>query len=356
MKKLLGILLTCAMLFCILASSVNANENPLRFNNGKFTVLQITDTQDDQYPAYNMLKLITLSVEQFKPDLVILTGDVVEDSRAGDLFVDDEPGHEGVKVVNADGSINYEATLANVEAACDAVFGIFEKAHIPFAVTQGNNDYSSGITNEDWLKIYSKYEYCLVRDDSDDAAGRIDYNLELLGSDGETAFNFYLCDNGRGFGDEQTEWYKSVSNALKDANGGEAVPSMVFEHVPVSEADYISTGDGSPSAQFASWKEQGDVIGAYFGHMHYEGFTGKYDGIELGLTYGAEFAKSGPYGVRVITLNENNITSYGNDLYTYCGDAKLGTAKLIRQNGIFSFFAELFAKIFTFLANLFGAI
>lgn len=353
MKKLLSICLVCALVLGLAVLPAGAYDEPLSFKDGKFTVLQITDTQDDQYPAYNMINLIKLSVEKLKPDLVILTGDVVEDSRVGDVLVDDESGREGVKVENSDGSLNYEATLANVKAACAAIFGIFEDAKIPFAVTQGNNDYSSGITNEDWLAIYSQYEYCLVTDESGDADGKIDFNLEVLGSDGSTAFNFYLCDNGRGTSDAQIDWYKSTSNALKEKNGGEAVPSMVFEHAPVGETGYVSGGSGSDSAQFAAWKEQGDVLGAYFGHMHYEGFTGTYDGIELGLTYGAEFAKSGPYGARVITLYEDNIENYSNDLYIYCGDVKLGTAKLVKQGGILSFFMLFLAKLIAFFENIF---
>lgn len=55
--------------------------------------------------------------------------------------------------------------------------------------------------------------------------------------------------------------------------------------------------------------------------MHQDGFSGVYDGIELNLTYGCEFAKSGPYGMRVITLHEDDIAAYGNQAYTYTDGA-----------------------------------
>ena len=74
------------------------------------------------------------------------------------------------------------------------------------------------------------------------------------------------------------------------------------------------------------------MIGAYFGHQHVEGFTGTYDGVELGLTYGMEFAKTGPYGYRVLTLHEDDITHYENELYTYTGSVKLGTDRIEKQN------------------------
>ena len=77
---------------------------------------------------------------------------------------------------------------------------------------------------------------------------------------------------------------------------------------------YSKTGK---SDEFAAWKQQGDIIAAFFGHMHQDGYSGIYDGIELSLTYGCEFAKSGPYGMRVITVDENDVASYDNRAYTY---------------------------------------
>ena len=122
MKKILCIILAVSMLFslCISANAVQSNE--LSFgDDGKFTVLQICDPQDDHYPAYDMVNLIKISIEQTNPDLIVYTGDIVEDSRIGDIGIDGESLREGVEVDS------YEQTLANVKIACEAVFEEAEK-------------------------------------------------------------------------------------------------------------------------------------------------------------------------------------------------------------------------------------
>ena len=201
MKKLLCIILAVSMLFCIPAAA-SAQTNTLQFTDGEFTILQISDPQDDRYAAYDLINFVKLALEETKPDLVILSGDIVEDSRAGDFGIDDENFREGVEVDT------YEETLDNVKVATNNIFSIINDAKIPFAVAQGNNDYASGVTNEDWLKIYSSYEYSLTTDMSNDADGKIDFNLEILGSDGKTAFNVWMMDNGRnGISEEQIAWY-----------------------------------------------------------------------------------------------------------------------------------------------------
>ncbi len=369
-----------AMLLLSLCVFANAENDELKFGaDGKFTVLQISDPQDDHYPAYDMVNLIKLAIEQTQPDLIVFTGDIVEDNRGGDLTSDAEPFREGVK------SDDYNQSFANISKTCEAVFGYAEENGIPFAVTQGNNDYKGGITNEDWLKIYNSYENSLTVDESNDADGRIDFNLEIKSSDGKkTAFNIWMSDNGGGsITEEQLAWYKSESAALKEANGGEPVPSILFQHCPVDEMgnffeecnfwdEGASIGDdgkcyrlnqeiasgyhagvmlpGATTEQFKAWKECGDVLGAYFGHWHTEGYTGTWDGIELGFTYGCEFAKPGPYGVRVITLYENDITNFDNELYTYEGSVKTNNAHLELQVD------EPYAEYDNFIEEFFAAI
>lgn len=357
MKKLLCIILAVSMLFCIPATA-SAQTNTLQFTDGEFTILQISDPQDDRYAAYDLINFVKLALEETKPDLVILSGDIVEDSRAGDFGIDDENFREGVEVDT------YEETLDNVKVATNNIFSIINDAKIPFAVAQGNNDYASGVTNEDWLKIYSSYEYSLTTDMSNDADGKIDFNLEILGSDGKTAFNVWMMDNGRnGISEEQIAWYESQSDALAASNGGKPVPSILFQHIPVDDmgnlfeecnfwdegaviedgkcyrlnqelADGYYVGailPGQTTEQFKSWKKQGDILGAYFGHWHTAGWTGVWDGIELGFTFGCEFAKPAPYGIRVFTLHEDDIENYDNELYTYEGSVKKGNARFELQ-------------------------
>lgn len=386
MKKLLCLVLAVSIMLSmsVFAYAEQTDEINLTFGaDGKFTVLQISDTQDDHYPAYDMENLVKLAIEKADPDLIVYTGDIVEDSRAGDIGIDGESGREGVEI---DG--DYEQTLANVKATCEAVFTPAEEAKIPFAVIQGNNDYQSGVTNEDWLKIFAEYEYCVTKDESPDTDGRIDYNLEIKSSSGKTVFNIWLMDTEKGgVTAEQLDWYKSESAALKEANGGAAVPSILFQHIPVveignffEECNFWDEGavivdgkcyrlnhelangyhmsaeiPGQSSEQFKVWKECGDILGAYFGHWHTEGYTGTWDGIELGMTYGAEFAKPGPYGVRIFTVNENDVENYENVIYTYEGSVKNGDASLeLQVDKDYEFYDSVFDEIIAFFKNTFA--
>ena len=399
MKKALSVLLTALFLFSLAGAALAAEEREaLRFRqDGTFTILHVTDTQDDHHPSWDMLNLLKRSIEEADPDLIVFTGDVVEDSRIGDVGVDNEPGREGVVVKDLKGEINVEKTLANIEAAADSIFKVLEDSGVPYAVAQGNNDHKCGITNADWLEIYEKYSHNLTVDMSDDAEGRIDCNLLINGTDGAPKCNVWLTDTGKGgVNADQIDWYKRACAEVTAGNGGKPVPALLFQHIPTSDVgnlfiecrawedgatakgtkfyrlnpelargnNFYAYTPGEPSEQFKAWKECGDVMGAYFGHQHVEGFTGVWDDIEMGLTYGMEFAKTGPYGYRVITLHEDDITHYENELYTYTGSVKLGTDKIEKQNDeqpvynsftrALAYIRNVFKSMISVITSLFG--
>ena len=342
-KQLLSLLLALVLLA---TCCVTAAAEPLQFgSDGKFTILHLTDTQDDQYPARELKPFLQKAIETAKPDLIVFTGDLVEDTRWGD-FKDDFGIWEGVKVLGSK-----DKTKANATKAAEYVLQILSDSGVPFAMVQGNNDYKVNVDNESWLALYDQYTGNLTSDMSTDAEG-IDYRLPILGSDGSVKLNVYCMDSmENGVSTASLDWYTADSAAQTAANG--TVPAFVFQHIPVEEisnffvpcdkndpnAVLVAREDGvnffklsdaahgyfdtvyysktGKSDEFAAWKQQGDIIAAFFGHMHQDGYSGIYDGIELSLTYGCEFAKSGPYGMRVITVDENDVASYDNQAYTY---------------------------------------
>ena len=387
MKKVLSYLLAALFLFSLAASSLTAEApEALRFReDGTFTILHITDTQDDHHPSWEMLHLLKRSIEESDPDLIVFTGDVVEDSRVGDPGVDDEPVREGVVAYDLRREIDADKTLANIKTATAAIFNVLEESGVPYAIALGNNDYKCGVTNDDWLEIFGQYPHNLTVDLSDDAEGRIDYNVLIRGADGSPKCNVWLMDTGRGgINADQIDWYRRASAEVTAANGGAPVPAFVFQHIPTADVgnlfiechawedgatakgtkfyrldpaiacgnNFYAYVPGSTSEEFAAWKECGDVMGAYFGHQHVEGFTGTYDGIELGLTYGMEFAKTGPYGYRVITLHEDDIAGYENELYVYTGSVKLGTDRITKQVDEPSPADYSLARLFAYLRNI----
>ena len=398
MRKFLSLILVFAMLF-VFAFSTAAQEARLEFGeDGEFTILHLTDSQDDHHPSFDMLNLVKRSIEETDPDLIVFTGDIVEDSRIGDVGVDSEPGREGVVVKKLNGDIDVEKTLANIEDAVAELFEVLEESGVPYVIAQGNNDHKCGITNEQWLEIYSRYPNCISLDMSDDADGRIDRNIFIYGKDGQPQFNLWILDTGKGgVSAEQIEWYKTRSAEIT-AQYGRVIPAIVFQHIQVADignlfvpckaTDYGATADGldfyrldtaiahgknffayvpgETSEEFTAWKEVGDVIGAFFGHQHVEGFSGVWQGIELGFTYGCEFAKPGPYGYRVINISEDDPLNYDTDLYVYEGNVKLGTDKITKQadeeekqpdNAVLGFFSKIinfFKAMFKVIVSLFA--
>ncbi len=384
MKRMFCALLVLSLLLCALPLPASARDALSFRDDGTFRILHLTDTQDDAVPSPDMLNLLKLSIETADPDLIVFTGDLVEDSRLGDVASDAQPLREGVNVKDLGGALNYEKTRANVEKAVADVFGVFESYEIPYVVALGNNDRKVGLSTADWLEIFAAYPHCVIRDDSPDEAGGIDYYVTIRGTDGADKFNVWLGDTTRhGISDAQIDWYQQTSRAITARNGA-PVPAFWFQHIQAADIGNLfepckMTDEGArkgangfvrvnreiaggnsfygwdpcePSYEFRAWKACGDVIGAFFGHQHVEGVCGTFDGIEMGFTYGCEMAKTGPYGFRVFTLHEDDLTHYDNTLYRYTGKAALGTAKVSPEtnepystpaNGLEAFFLKLAA-------------
>ncbi|MBR5411140.1 MAG: metallophosphoesterase [Clostridia bacterium] len=365
MKKLVSVFIAALMLFLLLPVTNAAEAPALSFRaDGTFTILNLSDPQDDAHPAPDMLRLIELAIETADPDLIVISGDLVEDLRVGDLASDDLPGKEGVNVYDLSGNLDYKRTRKNVEAAVAAVLGAIEKYGVPYAIALGNNDRKVGLSSEDWLNILSAYPHCIFFDESPDDAGGVDYHLSVKGTDGKNALTVWLMDTMRGgVTEQQADWCYDTAVAIAAENGGVPVPALLFQHIytddignlfePCAPTDEgakksangfvrldrtIATGyndfgyePGERTYQFDRWKAAGDVMGAFFGHMHTEGFSGVVDGVELGFTYGCEMAKTGPYGFRVFTLDETDVRDYKNKTYRYSGSANRGTAAVSKE-------------------------
>lgn len=326
-KTIVSLLLVAALLTALMApagAAFGQKPAPLQFNrDGSFTILQISDTQDTQYPSPNVMTLIEKALEESQPDLVIFTGDQLK---------------------NYDSDFDGGNLERKVRQAIDAIVRPVERRGIPFAAVFGNHDDSIDVSKEDQLKMYQRHSLCLMRDDEPELSGCGNYNLPILSSDGNrTAFNLYLLDSlggGNGVYDyikqDQIDWYVRTGNALKAANGGKPVPSMEFQHIPLPELrtvaglGLIHTGENNEgvsgpyynSGFFDAMVAQGDVIAAFCGHNHTNTYIGTLDGVDLGFTPGAGFNEYGSgmeRGVRVIELNESDLSTYDTHLLTFVG-------------------------------------
>lgn len=353
-KKLLALFTVNAIIAAAMPITALAQERTdytLKFNDGTFKILILSDIQDTDTPQKETVDLMNAAITETKPDFIVLNGDNIAGRWKG-------------------------VDRAKTEKAVDIVAGTIDSCGIPFALVFGNHDHEglaseeNGMTEEEAkefiLSCFQKYSACLAVE-GEEMTGVGNYNLPIKDSAGEKdVFNLWFMDSnpytpeeeGGGYGyvhEDQTEWYKKTSDALKAANGGNVLPSLLFQHIAVPEVyemlsvvkkgngavrghgaksdhyyvvnpDYIYQGSLNEGpcppdvnhGQFESWLEQGDIIGAFFGHDHVNDFAGEYKGIKMIAAPAVGFYSYGNHhGVRTITLHESDLTSFDSEILLF---------------------------------------
>lgn len=344
MKKIIALILSAALLIALAAipgSAAGKDEAVLKFKeDGTFRIMQFTDTQDG--PALKSATAMFLrdSIETYKPDLIVLTGD------------------------NISGGSCTTVTLA--EAAIARFMTIFEDYGAPVAAVFGNHDSECLANREMQMEMYEKYD-CFIGCAGEDLTGCGTYNLPILSSDGsKVAYNIWMFDsltyneesdatipgtfptypeNDLGgyacVHKDQIDWYVKTSNELKAENGGEPVPSLLFQHIVVPEifdaldkneagewilpegAEGVMNETPCPpqysNGQFDAALAQGDVKAMFFGHDHKNTYKVNHKGIDLVNTPGSGFGSYGDEnrGVRIIDLDESDLSTYETELVTW---------------------------------------
>jgi hypothetical protein len=355
-KASLALVLAISLLLPIGITPYAENENvgneSMRFNDdGKFTIMQVADPQDNQNPRKAMLDMLDVAYDRVEPDLVVFTGDNIL-GRIGE-------------------NNSYSKKYEMLEEALDAVIKPLEDRGIPFVVTFGNHDDQCGVSKEEQIKIYRRYTNCRGFNDTDPSIGRSTFNMPIMSSDGqEISYNLWLMESagndesGQYFEHISTaalNWYKNKSDELCAQNDGEPVMSLMFQHIPVPEIyelltevskgtkgavekndkyyvlnEEMATGylGESPCVTRENFGQldviaaQGDVKAIAFGHDHINSFIGNLRGVDIVQTQGASFRSYGNHlrGVRVFTVDENdtqNYETYTLDFYDLIGnDAK----------------------------------
>lgn len=136
--------------------------------NGDFTVLQFTDTHFTTGMSFgdlNLLIKMKSQTEKYDPDLVVVTGDMLDDGN--------------------DGSFNKVYVLRTVAE-------MFEELDQYWSYVPGNNDGMNYGTSEDVVAYLSQYEHCLVSDEPE-ISGGCQYSLDIL-SDGEMTHSMLFID------------------------------------------------------------------------------------------------------------------------------------------------------------------
>lgn len=371
-------MLSCASFFAFAAEE----ETTLKFgDDGKFTILNFADIQDG-YPLMTITKkLLQDTIKMVQPDLIVLTGDNISG------------GSTTTKVIT--------------RAAINEYMSIFEKAGIPTAAVFGNHDDESALADKDFqMSVYESYDCFVGYNEGDIIPGVGTYNLPIMSSDGEKiAFNIWMTDSGTynsendlgGYActtKEQIAWYVEKSNELKAQNGGDAVPSINFQHIIVpdiydalveceegtpnsieKDGKFLTLPEGSTgvlheapcppnysNGQFQAFLQQGDVIATVCGHDHVNDFVVPYKGIDIVNTPGVGFSSynDDTVGSRVIVLDENDTSTYETYVLGYFdvyGDDEVAFYRYqaySRTTDDLTKFVSWFKMIFAYIKALFA--
>ncbi len=278
----------------------------LRFRPDRtFTIVQFTDTHwRNSEPADGQTAALMAAIlDAEQPDLVVLTGDVIDGSHCRD----------------------------GAAAWRQAVTPMVERT-VPWAAVFGNHDDEGALDRRALLAVQQELPGCLTQAGPAHVSGVGNYVLPVLSStQNRPAAHLYFLDSHgyaerelTGYGwirRDQIAWYLETAAALQADNGGEPLPALAFFHIPLPEYvevwDYhICRGEKHEAVCcppintgfFAALWEAGDVLGTFVGHDHINDYMGELYGIRLCYgrgtgfnTYGKEGFKR---GARVIRLQE----------------------------------------------------
>lgn len=304
---------------------------PLKFKDGKFRIIHITDTHLDDDNIEQSVFLIEKSCEREKPDLAVITGD----------------------------NVSNEDDSSVTKGYIDKLMSVFDKLGIPAAVTFGNHDSETGsMSREELMVYYNTHKSSISVDDGEELSGCGTYNIPVLSQDGNSLkFNIWIFDSHdyednyyANVFEDQVKWYKEKSDSLRRMNGGEKVYSLAFQHIIVPEIyealkktdrkkpyafrhmynkdEYYMFDAGRKNygtlnetpccgyynhGQFAAMVEKGDVKAIFTGHDHTNAFGVEYKGIDILNSLSTRFngdAFSTQYGYRIIDIDENKPSEY----------------------------------------------
>lgn len=202
------------------AETVNVQKDlPLLYadQNGDFTVLQFTDTHMTTgitFSDINQLQKIEDMTKKYDPDLVVITGDMIDDGN--------------------DGAFNKANVLRSVAE-------VFEEADQYWAYVPGNNDGINYGTSADVVAYLSQYEHCLVADEPE-ISGGCQYSIDIYSGDVMThsllfvdTMDYDNDDSEHIYGyvyEDQVNWAKEEIQSKKSLNEDVYVSVFLHENTP----------------------------------------------------------------------------------------------------------------------------
>ncbi len=275
----------------------------LSFNKqGKFKIIQFTDIhyRHNSERSDCSLQLMKEAVEAEKPDLIVMTGDVV--------------------------------TSKDTKRAWQALSQVFVDAKIPWAVTLGNHDIEGELTGDEIMETICGLPYCVTENGPKDISGSGNYIIKVKSQASKnTEAVLYFLDSHSGLPKEkglghydwikndQVQWYREQSKKMTAENNGDPYPALAFFHIPLIEYNEVWGKEKtvgikeesvcSPdinSGMYNAFLESKDVMGVFVGHDHVNNYIGDLRDIALvyGQATGRETYGDIGKGYRIIELLE----------------------------------------------------
>ncbi len=284
---------------------IDPKTSVLRFRRDRtFTIVQFTDLHWRDGGGLDELtkSLMELVLDAERPDIVVLTGDVLDGGDCAD------PANSWRQAVQA-----------------------IESRGVPWAAVFGNHDDEGSLSRAELMAVQQSCRGCLSEPGPTDLPGVGNFVLLIRGSTtDEPAGTLYMLDSrayaGNGSADgyagvsaEQIVWFRAASSVLRQTE----IVGLAFFHVPLHEFDdafNLGLGQGmmlepvccpcENAGLFAALRESRHVIGAFAGHDHLNDFDATLEGIRLCYGRVSGFGGYGrdnfQPGARVIRLHEGS--------------------------------------------------
>lgn len=265
-----------------------------------FKIAQFTDLHwDNNSPTRTKT---TETIQQVlldeKPDLAILTGDIV--------------------------------TAVPAKEGWLAISKIFTDAKVKWAVVLGNHDAEPEIKRDQIFELLEPLPF-FVGTKGPKISGSGNYTLPIKASDGNSVAAVIYCIDSNDYPKDkkignydwikfdQIAWYRKTSDQFTASNKQSPIPSLAFFHIPLVEFNNIAGKESTigvknegvassdiNSGLFASMVEKKDIMGVFVGHDHDNNYIGIDHDICLafGQVTGADAYGKFERGSRIIELHE----------------------------------------------------
>lgn len=293
--------------FCLVTvfNLFGQEKGDLHFKNGRFKIMQITDTHVNSRSENSAKTVETIAkiIEIEQPDFIIITGDMIVS----------KPAIDGLKI------------LTNP----------IVQSQIPWTATFGNHDEELDLSKKEIWNFFQTLPNFIGEIGTVSGVGNNVFPIYSSQNKGKIASVIYTFDSqdysrnsSLGYYGwvkfDQIDWYRKQSDILTAKNNGKSLPGMAFFHIPLPEFKEMAAdekelvgekfeGIASPEINtglFASFIEKKDVMGAFVGHDHDNNYVGIYRNIALGF---GQVSGSNAYGklergCRIVELTEGEHT------------------------------------------------